>query len=117
MAQEGQKQKPETVDQENMDTETNERTASMKPAASATASSTPDDDPEIDDRGTDQVEASQILKNIRDGAFDSSDEKLALALGRPTAEIEEWTSGGGLIDGDVMQKARALASERGLEIE
>lgn len=74
-------------------------------------------EPAIDDRGTDQSEASQILKNIRDTAFDASDEKLALALGRPTDEIEEWTSGAGMIDGDVVMKARALAIQRGLEVE
>jgi hypothetical protein len=74
-------------------------------------------EPEIDDRGTDQIEASQILKKLRDGAFDSSDEKLALALGRPTEEVEEWTRGAGTIDGDVLLKARALALGRGLQIE
>jgi hypothetical protein len=74
-------------------------------------------EPEIDDRGTDQFEASQILKKLRDGAFDSSDEKLALALGRPTEEVEEWTRGAGTIDGDVLLKARALAIGRGLQIE
>lgn len=73
-------------------------------------------EPEIDDQGTDQTEASQILKNIRDSAFDASDEKLALALGRPPEEIEEWTSGNGLIDGDVIMKARALALQRGMEL-
>ena len=56
----------------------------------------------IDDQGTGQSEASQILKHIRDNAFEANDEKLALALGRPTEEIEEWTSGRGLIDGDVI---------------
>jgi hypothetical protein len=74
-------------------------------------------EPAIDDQGTDQIEASKILKNIRDSAFDASDEKLALALGRPPEEIEEWTSGSGLIDGDVIMKARALALQRGLEVE
>jgi hypothetical protein len=71
--------------------------------------------PAIDDKGTDQIEASQILKNIRDNAFDASDEKLALALGRPREEIEQWTIGNGTIDGDVIMKARALALQRGLE--
>jgi hypothetical protein len=70
----------------------------------------------IDDQGTDQAAASEILKHIRDNAFESSDEKLALALGRPTDEIEEWTSGNGLIDGDVILKARALAMQRGFQI-
>lgn len=90
--------------------------ASMAPIKDA-AAAIPDNDPTIDDRGTDQSEALQILTTIRDGAFDGSNEKLALALGRPTEEIEEWIGGAGIIDGDVVQKARALAIERGLQIE
>ncbi len=74
-------------------------------------------DPEIDDRGTDQHAASEILKSVRDGAFESSDEKLALALGRPVEEIEAWTHGSGTIDGDVVMKARTLAMQRGVEIQ
>ena len=70
----------------------------------------------IDDHGTDQVEAAQILKQIRDAGFDASDEKLALALGRPAQEIEAWTSGAGHIDGDVILKARHLALERGIQV-
>jgi len=70
----------------------------------------------IDDQGTDQFEASHILKKIRDTAFESSDEKLALALGRPAEEIEAWTNGSGIIDGDVVMKARGLAIQRGIEI-
>jgi hypothetical protein len=73
--------------------------------------------PVIDDRGTGQAEAAQILKSVRDAAFDASDEKLALALGRPTEEIEAWTSGSGDIDGDVVMKARTLAINRGVEIQ
>ena len=75
-----------------------------------------DDSPVIDDHGTDQFEAANMLKQVRDAAFDSSDEKLALALGRPTEEIEECTRGSGLIDGDVVMKARGLALKRGAEI-
>ena len=71
----------------------------------------------IDDQGTDQAAASNILKHIRDVAFESNDEKLALALGRPAEEIEGWTSGSGVIDGDVIMKARGLALNRGIEIE
>jgi hypothetical protein len=70
----------------------------------------------LDDQGTDQSQASQILRRIRDNAFEANDEKLALALGRPTEEIEQWTSGQGLIDGDVILKARTLAIQRGVEI-
>ena len=71
----------------------------------------------IDDQGTDQIEAANILRNIRDTAFESSNEKLALALGRPVEEIDEWTTGSGVIDGDVVLKARTLAMQRGIEIQ
>ena len=82
----------------------------------AAGDSTNSSQPVIDDRGTDQHEAAEILKSIRDAAFDSNNEKLALALGRPTEEIEAWTSGFGDIDGDVVMKARTLAINRGIEI-
>lgn len=82
---------------------------------SAVARASENDNPIIDDHGTDQVEALNILTHIRDAAFDSSDEKLALALGRPTEEIEAWTRGAEIIDGDVIMKARGLAMERGVE--
>jgi hypothetical protein len=72
---------------------------------------------QLDDRGTDQAAASYILKDIRDTAFDASDEKLALALGRPTEEIVQGINGDGLIDGDVVMKARALAMQRGMDME
>jgi len=75
-----------------------------------------EDEHVIDDQGTDQSEASEILRHIRDNAFEANDEKLALALGRPADEIKEWTSGNGLIDGDVILKARTLAMQRGFEI-
>lgn len=74
------------------------------------------DSPAIDDLGTDQAEAANILKRVRDAAFEASDAKLALALGRPTEEIESWTQGSGIIDGDVVMKARHLAVLRGVEL-
>ncbi|MDX6443465.1 MAG: hypothetical protein QOH71_539 [Blastocatellia bacterium] len=82
--------------------------ASMRPAHA---------EPVIDDLGTNQHDAAELLKTVRDAAFDSNDEKLALALGRPVEEIEAWTSGDGTIDGDVVMKARNLADKRGVEIQ
>jgi hypothetical protein len=70
----------------------------------------------VDDQGTDQSEAINILKQIRDAAFDSDDQKLAIALGRPAEEIEAWTSGAEIVDGDVLMKARGLAIERGVQL-
>jgi hypothetical protein len=61
-------------------------------------------------------EASQILKHLRDAAFDSSNENLALALGRPVEEIEEEIGGQSPIDGDELMKVRKLAMERGVEL-
>jgi hypothetical protein len=72
---------------------------------------------ELDDKGTDQSEASLILKSLHDQAFDSSDEKLALALGRPAGEVEAWWDGTEPIDGDVVMKARGMAIERGIQVE
>src|SRR5436190_23773796 len=76
-----------------------------------------EDSSEIDDQGTNQEEAAQILHNLRDNAFDGSDEKLALALGRPAEEIRNWIKGEETIDSDVLLKAKAMANERGVKIE
>lgn len=72
----------------------------------------------VDDRGTNQAEGRAILKRLRDQGFDSSDEKLAVALGRPVEEIQAWTSEGTEpVDDDVIMKARGIARERSIEIE
>lgn len=73
--------------------------------------------PEIDDQGTSQEEAARILKSLRDNAFDASDERLAVALGRPIEEIQNWIGGEGTIDGDVVLKAKAMATKRGVAVE
>ena len=71
----------------------------------------------VDDRGTGQDKAVQILRTLRDRAFDASDEKLAVALGRPVQEVVEWNAGEALIDDDVVMKARGIAIHRGVAIE
>jgi hypothetical protein len=93
----------------------NDRRASMAPAEDARRNN--ESREVLDDQVTDQAEAAEILRNVRDRAFDSSDEKLALALGRPTEEIAEWTRGARSIDADVVMKARALALERDAPVE
>ncbi len=74
-------------------------------------------DQRVDDRGTRQDEAAQILRNLRDRAFQASDERLALALGRPTEEVAAWNAGEEVIDDDVVMKARGIAMHRGVRIE
>ncbi len=72
----------------------------------------------VDDRGTGQGEGRALLKELRDRGFDSSDEKLAVALGRPLEEVAAWTGAGSEpVDDDVIMKARGIAKERGLTIE
>lgn len=71
----------------------------------------------VDDRGTNQTEGRAILKRLRDAGFDASDEKLAVALGRPVEEVEAWTGGAEAVDDDVIMKARGIAQERGINLE
>jgi hypothetical protein len=71
----------------------------------------------VDDQGTTESEGRALLKHLRDNGFEGSDEKLALALGRPVEEVEGWTGGVEPVDDDVVMKARGIAKERGIEIE
>ncbi len=71
----------------------------------------------VDDRGTNETEGRAILKKLRDNGFEGSDERLAVALGRPLGEVEGWTGGAALVDDDVIMKARGIAKERGIDIE
>ena len=71
----------------------------------------------VDDRGTGQEKAAQILLKLRDRAFAASDEKLAVALGRPVEEITAWHAGLEVIDDDVVMKARGIAMARGVRVE
>ncbi len=72
---------------------------------------------EVDERGTSQTEARTLLTKLRDQGFEGSDEKLAVALGRPVEEVQGWTSGAEPVDDDVVMKARGIAQERGIEVE
>ncbi len=72
----------------------------------------------VDDRGTGQEQGRAMLRELRDRGFESSDEKLAVALGRPVEEVTAWTGAGSEpVDDDVIMKARGIAKERGLTIE
>jgi len=91
--------------------------ASMAPIDKGRASVSPEvSEPATDDRLTYQIEAAQILLAIRDSAFDSNDQKLALALGRSSEEIAEWLNAEGNIDSEALQKAKALATKRDVEL-
>ncbi len=53
----------------------------------------------------------ELLQKLKSQAFDGSDEKLALGLGRPVEEITAWL-GGEDIDEDAQEKIHALATMR-----
>ena len=72
---------------------------------------------QVDDQGTTEAEGRDLLKQLRDAGFEGSDEKLALALGRPVGDIEGWVKGSEPVDDDVVMKARGIAKERGVDIE
>jgi hypothetical protein len=74
-------------------------------------------DQEVDDKGTDQDEAQNMLKTLRDQGFDGSDEKFAVALGRTIEQVQAMIGGTEIIDDDVVMKARGIALNRGIAIE
>ena len=71
----------------------------------------------VDDRGTSEGEGRELLRRLRDEAFEANDEKFALALGRPVDEIKGMIWAGASVDDDVVMKARGIAKERGVEVE
>ena len=73
-------------------------------------------DQQVDDKGTDQEEAQRILTALRDQGFDSSNAKLAVALGRSEEQVEGMISGAETIDDDAVMKARGIALNRGIEM-
>jgi hypothetical protein len=72
---------------------------------------------QVDDKGTSEAEGRALLKLLRDAGFEGSDEKLAVALGRPLEEVQGWMGAAAPVDDDVVMKARGIAKERGIEIE
>jgi len=60
------------------------------------------------DNDKDNVE---LLQKLKTEAFAGSDEKLAIALGRPVEEITAWL-GGEEIDEDAQEKIHGLATVR-----
>jgi hypothetical protein len=74
-------------------------------------------DQEVDDKGTDQEQAREIIRNLRDQAFDGSDENAAVALGRSVEQVQAVINGAEPADDDLVMKARGIALNRGVEVE
>ena|SRR5215510_2702594 len=86
-----------------------QKAASMRSSASNADS--------LDDQGTTQAEGIDILINLRDRVFSSSNKKLALALGRSEEQIADLLAKTKPIDDDILMKARGIASARNVQIE
>ncbi len=59
------------------------------------------------------AESLELLKKLKTQVFESSDEKLALALGRPVSELEAWFSGAEQIDEDAQEKIHGFGKGKG----
>ena len=64
-----------------------------------------------DEFTVDETESREHLQRLKTEVFDSDDEKVALAMGRPVEEITDWLSGGE-IDDDAQMKINGIAKER-----
>ena len=64
-----------------------------------------------DEVTVDETESREYLQRLKTDVFDSDDEKVALAIGRPVEEITDWLSGGE-IDDDAQMKINGIAKER-----
>lgn len=64
-----------------------------------------------EDFTVDESESRDVLQRLKTEVFNGSDEELAVAMGRPIGEIQEWL-GGGEIDDDAQMKINGIAKER-----
>jgi len=71
----------------------------------------------VDDQGTGQGDAREMLREFCDSGFEGDEEKAGLALGRPVSEIREMLDGQTEIDDDLAMKMRGIAKERDFRIE
>lgn len=74
-------------------------------------------DQQVDDKGTDQEQAQQMLTALRDQGFDGDNGKLAIALGRSAEQVQAMMSGAETIDDDIVMKARGIALNRSIDLE
>jgi hypothetical protein len=70
----------------------------------------------VDDEGTGQDEAREMLRAFCEDGFGGDTEKAAQALGRPTGEIREMLDRESQVDDDLVMKVRGIAKERGIGV-
>jgi hypothetical protein len=70
----------------------------------------------VDDAGTNQGEARELLRAFCDKGFDGDLERAAVALGRPAPALIEMMDGQDEIDDDLVMKLRGISNERGIAV-
>ena len=70
----------------------------------------------VDNSGTDQDTAREMLKKLSAGAGDGGLAHLGLIMGRPEGELQRFMNGEEPIDDDFVMKMRGIAGERGIDI-
>jgi len=70
----------------------------------------------VDDAGTDQEDARELLRAFCDKGFDGDVERAAVALGRPAPALVEMMDGRDEIDDDLVMKLRGISNERGIAV-
>lgn len=70
----------------------------------------------VDDAGTGQEPARELLRAFCDNGFDGDLERAGLALGRPAPELQEMLDSGLEIDDDLVMKLRGISQERGFAV-
>ena len=70
----------------------------------------------VDDAGTDQEDARELLRAFCDKGFDGDVERAAVALGRPAPALSEMMDGRDEIDDDLVMKLRGISNERGIAV-
>lgn len=71
----------------------------------------------VDEKGTDQEQAREMVEKFCLDGFDNDAEKCALVMGRSADEIYDFINGDQAIDDDFVMKMRGIAEERNIVIE
>ena len=71
----------------------------------------------VDDKGTDQERARQMLLNLCDRGFSGDAGEASLVLGRPPEELQQILDGQMHVDDDLAMKIRGIANTRNIAIE
>ena len=70
----------------------------------------------VDDAGTDQDGARELLRAFCEKGFDGDVNRAAVALGRPASALRELMDGQHEIDDDLAMKLRGISKERGIAV-